>query len=396
MVELPWPHTLLHTKRKPMIHALTALPRKLTLAIASALLLVIVFTVLALFPRQTGVALLNVNLTPIEKIAPADTGNLFLTPASSNWWKTISSLSPASEKLQTINPLDSKVSLKRFGYTMSNNNMADSKIAGPLRLGYIEVTDAKDVPNLSKWLTDKSDGGNNFKVFSKDNVVVIAPSWVRAEADVFTTNALNTNNRYANNIRTANRDETIGFSYIDFKAYSNALFNTKDPSKASSLKEFFKSQFSINMDTDVWTGNASSYDTLWYGNLVTGNVAKDSIDIKKSKAILSGFQQVVSSKAGVDIINPNESVLFNAIYLDVTGASSEADTKNFQPYFAPYDQLFSSAGFSQDNSVYRGTIDPSVLNSVMSGLPIQPENIDKVLFAANGTKLAFGFVSKNK
>jgi hypothetical protein len=377
-----------------MLHALTKLPRKVLLAIVSAVLLVVVFTVIALFPRATGVAIVNVTLTPIEKIAPADTGNIFTTPASSTWWKTISSLSPASEKLQGINPLDSKVSIKRFGYTMSKNNISDSKIAGPLRLGYIEVNESKDVSALVSWLNEKSDSGNNFKVFSKDKVVVIAPSWVRTEADVFASDTLATNNKYSSNIKMANRDESVGFSYIDFSAYSNALFNTKDPTKASLLKEFFKDQFSINMDTDVWTGNASSYNTLWYGDLVKGNVTKDSIDINKSKTILSGFQQVISSKNGVDIINPNESILFNALYLNVTGASTAEDAKNFQPYFAPYDQLFSSAGLSQDKSVYRGLVDPSVLNSVMSGLPVQPENIDKVVFAANGTKLAFGLVSK--
>lgn len=378
-----------------MLHALTKLPRKVIVAILSAVFLVIVFTIIALFPRATGVAIVNVNLTSIEKVAPTDTGSIFITPASSTWWKTISSLSPSSEKLQGVNPLDSKVPIKRFGYTMSKNNIPDSKIAGPLRLGYIEVNDVKDVPALVAWLTEKSDTGNNFKVFSKDNVVVITPSWVRAETDIFTSDTLNTNNKYASNIKMSNRDDAVGFSYIDFSAYSNALFNTKDPAKASALKEFFKNQFSINMDTDVWTGNASSYNTLWYGDLVKGNVAKDSIDINKSKSILTGFQKVITSNNGIETINPNESILFNALYLNVTGVSTDEDTKNFQPYFAPYDKLFSSAGFSQDKSVYRGTIDVSILNSVMSGLPTQPENIDKMLFAANGTKLAFGLVYKN-
>lgn len=378
-----------------MPHALTKIPRKVLVAILSAVFLVVVFTVIALFPRATGVAIVNVNLTAIEKVAPADPGNVFITPASSTWWKTISALSPASEKLQTINPIDSKVSISRFGYTMSKNNIPESKIAGPLRLGYIEVKDAKDTPTLVSWLMDKSDTGNNFKVFSRDNVVVIAPSWVRDETDVFTSNTLNTDNKYASNIKMANRDDTVGFSYIDFSAYSNALFNTKDSVKASQLKEFFKDQFSINMDTDVWTGNASAYNTLWYGDLVKGNVTKDSIDINKSKSILTGFQKVISSKNGVDTISPNESILFNALNLNVTGASTDEDAKNFQQYFSSYDQLFSSAGFSQDKSVYRGTIDVSILDSVMSGLPAQPENVDKVLFAANGKKLAFGMVYKN-
>jgi hypothetical protein len=378
-----------------MPNAFTKLPRKVLLAIVSAVLLVIVFTVIALFPRATGVAIVNVTMTPIEKVAPADTGSIFITPASADWWKTISSLSPVSEKIHGINPLDSKVSIKRFGYTFSQNNVSDSKIAGPLRLDYIEVTNSNDTSKLVAWLNGKSDNGNSFKVFSKDNVIVIAPSWVRTETDVFAANTLDTSKKYADNIKMANRDENIGFSYIDFNAYSNALFNTKDPAKASLLKEFFKNQFSINMDTDVWTGNASSYNTLWYGDLVKGNVTKDSIDINKSKAILSGFQNVVSSSNGIDIINPNESILFSALYLNVTGASTAEDAKNFQQYFAPYDKLFTSAGLSQDKSVYRGMIDLSILNSVMSGLPVQPENIDKVVFAANGTKIAFGFVSKN-
>lgn len=377
-----------------MPHALTKLPRKVLLAIVSAVFLVVVFTVIALFPRATGVAIVNVTLTPIENVAPADTGSIFITPASATWWKTISSLSPASEKLQGMNPLDSKVSIKRFGYTMSKNNISDSKIAGPLRLGYIEVNDAKDTPELVAWLTEKSNSGNDFKVFSKDQVVVISPSWVRNDTDVFAADTLNANNKYSNNIKMANRDDSVGFSYIDFGAYSNALFDTKDQAKATSLKEFFKSQFSINMDTDVWTGNASAYNTLWYGDLVKGNVTKDAIDINKSKSILSGLQTVISSKNGIDVINPNESVLFSALSLNVTGASTAEDAKNFQPYFAPYDQLFSSAGLSQDESVYRGAVDLAILNSVMTGLPIQPENIDKVVFAANGTKLAFGFVSK--
>jgi hypothetical protein len=378
-----------------MLHALTKLPRKVLVAILSAVFLVIVFTIISLFPRATGVAIVNVDLNPIEKIAPADTGTIFITPASQTWWNTISSLSPSSENLEGINPLDSKVSIKRFGYTMSKNNIPDSKIAGPLRLGYIEVSDAKDAPTLVSWLTEKSDTGNNFKVFSKDNVVVITPSWVRAETDIFTSDTLNTNSKYASNIKMANRDDTVGFSYIDFSAYSNALFNTKDPTKASSLKEFFKNQFSIDMDTDVWTGNASSYNTLWYGDLVKGNVTKDSIDINKSKSILTGFQKVVSRENGIETIIPNESILFNALYLNVTGASTDEDAKNFEPYFKPYDQLFSSAGFSQDKSVYRGTIDPAILNSVMTGLPTQPENIEKVLFAANGKKFAFGLTYKN-
>lgn len=378
-----------------MPHALTKLPRKVLLAIVSAVFLVTVFTVIALFPRATGVAIVNVTLTSIENVAPADTGSIFITPASATWWKTISSLSPASEKLQEMNPLDSEVSIKRFGYTMSKNNISDSKIAGPLRLGYIEVNDSKDTPELVSWLTEKSNNGNTFKVFAKDKVVVIAPGWVRSEADVFASDTLNTNSKYSENIKMANRDESVGFSYIDFSEYSNALFNTKDPEKASLLKEFFKNQFSINMDTDVWTGNASAYDTLWYGDLVKGSISKDSIDINKSKSILSGFQKVISSNKGIDVINPNESVLFSALSLNVTGVSTAEDAKNFQPYFAPYEQLFSSAGLSQDQSVYRGAVNPSVLHSVMSDMPTQPENIDKIVFAANGTKLAFGLVIKN-
>ena len=378
-----------------MPHALTKLPRKVLLAIVSAVFLVTVFTVIALFPRTTGVAIVNVTLTSIENVAPADTGSIFITPASATWWKTISALSPASEKLQGMNPLDSKVSIKRFGYTMSKNNVSDSKIAGPLRLGYIEVNDSKDTSELVSWLSEKSNNGNNFKVFAKDKVVVIAPGWVRSEADVFSSDTLSTNDKYSENIKMANRDDSVGFSYIDFSEYSNALFNTKEAAKADSLKEFFKNQFSINMDTDVWTGNASAYNTLWYGDLVKGNVSKDSIDINKSKSILSGFQEVISSKNGIDIINPNESILFSVLSLNVTGVSTAEDAKNFQPQFAPYEQLFSSAGLSQDQSVYRGAVDPSVLNSVMSGLPTQPENIDKIVFAANGTKLAFGFVNKN-
>lgn len=378
-----------------MPYALAKLPRKVLVAILSVLFLVVTFTAIALFPRATGVAIVNVDLTPIEKVAPADTGSVFITPASVKWWKTISSLSPASEKLQAVNPLDSKVAIKRFGYTMSKNNIAESKIAGPLRLGYIEVNDTKDAPTLVSWLTDKSDNGNSFKVFSKDNVVIITPSWVRYETDIFTADTLATNNKYASNIKMSNRDETVGFSYIDFSAYSNALFNTKDPAKASQLKDFFKNQFSIDVDNDVWTGNASAYNTLWYGDLVKGNVTKDSIDIDKSKSILTGFQKVISVKDGIDAIDPNESILFSALYLNVTGVSNAEDAKNFQPYFAPYDQLFSSAGLSQDKSVYRGTIDLSILNSVMTGLPAQPENIDKVLFAANGKNFAFGLVYKN-
>lgn len=379
-----------------MPNALTKLPRKVLLAIASAVFLVAVFTVLVLFPRTTGVAIVNVPLTPIENIAPADTGSIFITPASDTWWKTISTLSPASEKLQGINPLDSKVSIKRFGYSMSRNNISDSKIAGPLRLGYIEVNDSKDTPELVSWLQEKSNNGNNFKVFAKDKVIVIAPDWVRSETDVFSPDSLNTNKKYSENIKMANRDDNVGFSYIDFSEYSKALFSTKDPAKASALKEFFKTQFSINMDSDVWTGNASAYNTLWYGDFVKGNITKDSIDINKSKTILSGFQKIVSSNNGVDIINPNESILFNALSLNVTGLSSAEDAENFQPYFAPYEKLFSSAGLSQDQSTYRGAIDPAVLNSVMSGLPTQPESTDKIVFAANGKKLAFGFVNKNQ
>lgn len=376
--------------------ALTKLPRKVLLAIASAILLVTVFTVIALFPRATGVAIVNATLTPIENVAPADTGSIFITPASATWWKTIASLSPASERLHGINPLDSNVSIERFGYTMSKNNTSDSKIAGPLRLGYIEVSDPKDAPELVAWLNEKSNNGSAFKVFSKDQVVVIAPDWVRNEADVFASNTLNKNTKYSDNIKMANRDESVGFSYIDFSEYSNTLFNTKDATKAAALKDFFKNQFSIDMDTDVWTGNASAYNTLWYGDLVKGNVSKDSIDINKSKAILSGFQKVVSSNKGIDIINPNESILFNVLSLNVTGVSTAEDAKNFQPHFAPYEQLFSSAGLSQDQSVYRGAVDPAVLNSVMSGLPIQQENTEKIVFAANGKKLAFGFVNKNQ
>lgn len=378
-----------------MPHALAKLPRKVLVAILSVLFLVITFTFLALFPRATGVAIVNVDLTPIEKIAPTDTGNIFITPASATWWKTISALSPASEKLQAVNPLDSKVAIKRFGYTMSKNNIPESKIAGPLRLGYIEINDTKDAPMLVSWLTDKSDNGNSFKVFSRDSVVVIAPSWVRYETDIFAADTLNTNSKYASNIKLSNRDEAVGFSYIDFNAYSNALFNTKDPAKAAKLKDFFKNQFSIDVDNDVWTGNASAYNTLWYGDLIKGNVTKDSIDIEKSKSILTGFQKVISVNDGIDAIDPNESILFNALYLNVTGVSTDEDAKNFQPHFAPYDQLFSSAGLNQDKSVYRGTIDISILNSVMTGLPTQPENIEKVLFAANGKKFAFGLVYKN-
>ena len=379
-----------------MPHALTKLPRKVLLAILSAIFLVVVFTFIALFPKTTGVAIVNVTLTPIEEVAPADTGSIFITPASADWWKTVSALSPVSEKLQTINPMDSKVAIKRFGTTLSHNNVADSKIAGPLRLEYIEVNDSKDTPALVAWFNEKSNNGDSFKVFSKDKVVVVAPGWVRSEADVFTTDSLNADNKYATNIKMANRDENVGFSYINFSAYSNALFNTKDADKASALKDFFKNQFSINLDTDVWTGNASAYNTLWYGEMVKGNVTKESIDISKSKAILSGFQKVVSSNNGLNIINPNESILFSALSLNVTGASSEEDAKNFQANFEPYDKLFSSAGFSQEQSVYRGTVDLAVLNSVMTGLPAQPENIDKVVFAANGKNLAFGFASKNQ
>lgn len=373
----------------PFIKKLT---RKQMWAALSGLLVIGLVIGFAFFTgTKTSNPLIKASLSPIEKVAPKDTGSLFMTPATKDWWGFISLMPVSSTGLVGLPFDEANAHPLRYAYATSLNTTKDFKNAGPLRIIYIETASPEDAQRGYDWLATKKTQLDDRQVAVKNNIIAISQGWTNQD-DVFPKDTLQNNDTYTTNTKVANRDNTIGFGYIDFKSTMNALMNTKNPEAAKKLTDYFKLQFGIDIHNGSWVGHAAGANTAWVGETDHFNVDTNSINVDQARLTLLSFQTAASNGTGVEFVTQNENELSQGIAFNIKGKSSTVDTDNFNKSFEKYDTLFANAGISKDNAQVRGAIDLGIFTSVMSDVLKSQEGMRGVTFAMQDNKLVMAFL----
>lgn len=365
--------------------------KQLWAALASLLVLGLVAGFVIFTGMKTTNPLIKATLSPIEKIAPEETGSLFMVPATADWWTFISLMPATATGINGANFADANAHPQRYAYVTSLNTTKDFKNAGPLRIVYIETASPADAQRGYNWFMKNKTNLNDRQVSVKNNIIAISQGWT-TQNDVFPKATLEANDAYTTNTKVANRDDTLGFGYIDFKSTMNALMTTKDPEAAKKLTNYFKLQFGVDIHNGSWTGHASGANTAWVGETDNFTIDMQSIDVDQAQKTLLSFQTVASSGNGVEFVTQNENDLSQGIAFDIKGKSSAADTTAFNKGFEKYTTLFNNAGVTKENAQIRGAIDLSIFTSVMSGVMQSNEGMRGIAFAMQDNKLVMAFL----
>lgn len=356
-------------------------------AVIAALAVVMITT-----SHEKSNPLTKAELSPIEKVAPSGTSSLFLTPATQDWWGFVTAMAPSEYYVKGLNFTESGVQPERFGYVSSINTSEEAKSGGPVKIIYVETKTADDANKFAEWILSKKNAYSTMGFMVKDNIVAITQGWAANDESVFPAETLASNDSYTTDTKVASRDNTIGFAYLDMGKSTASLEQTKDPAVAKKLDEFFKLQFGLDIHKGSWVGHAAGPNTLWVGETNNINIDSNGIDTAKAKELLASFKKIQMQTPEYSISEENESVLFSALLLSIKDKSSDEDKKNFNETFAAYNEVFSKAGFDENNSIFRGAVQTSPLEYVLSGLPQKDSGMKGVVFAAKNGEMAFGFI----
>lgn len=329
----------------------------------------------------------------IEKVVSNKTGQLFVTGATADWWKYIADTSYDSKTLAKLNPFTDNKDINKLGYAMYVNPDESIQAGGPLRITYLETKNAEAATSLQAWFEGKKDTASPYNVRVQDNVVAIGPSWAFDNSLYFTDKSLGNDSTYLNQTATANRNDKIGYGYINFSNYFEAMLTSKDDADVKTiLNEYIKYEFGLKDKKGVWVGNASVYNSLWKGKFVEGGFDASILDPKKAEDIIQNREKLVSDNGEELIVDPRESSLLSDVFVAAPGKSTDNAIKSFKEYFAPYDSAFTKEGFSESSSLLRGAINISAWNATLAGNGQKDENLSTILFAGKNGEMAFTFL----
>ena len=359
-----------------------------------AALVIIVISLISLFViSNTTKKISQGEVSGIEKVVSKDVGQIFVTGATSDWWKFIADSSYDSGVLAKMNPFSENKDITRLGYAQYVNPDESLKSGGPLRVTYLETKDAKAAEALASWFDGKKDATNPYNVRVKDNIVAIGPEWAFDNSLYFSATPIGLEESYLNDTAAANRNSNIGYSYMDASKYFASLLGANSDNDAKALlNEYIKYEFGLKDKNAIWIGNASTYNSLWKGKFIKGGFDSSILDPEKASDILQGRQKVISDNGEEMIVDPRESSLLSDVFVSAPGKSSEESKKSFNEFFAPYNSAFEKEGFSENSSMLRGTINLPAWNATLSGNGEKKENLSTVIFAGNAKEMTFTFI----
>lgn len=356
-------------------------------AVIAALAVVMITT-----SQEKANPLTKAELSAIEKVAPKGTSSIFLTPATQEWWGFVTAMAPSDFSIKGLDFTESGVQPERFAYVSAINTSAESKSGGPIKTIYVEAKNAEEANKFAEWILSKKDAYSTMGFMVNGKIVAISQGWAANNENIFPDETLESNDAYTTDTKVASRDNSIGFAYIDMAKTTESLQQTKDAEVSKKLDEFFKLQFGIDIHKGSWVGHAAGANTLWVGETNNISIDEKGIDTAKAKELLSSFKTAQMETPEYTISAENESVLFSALILNLRDKSSDEDKKNFNQTFSSYDEVFSKAGFDANSSIFRGAVQTSPLEYVLSGLPQKDSGMKGVVFAAKEGKMAFGFI----
>lgn len=368
-----------------------SLKRKIFIVIA--IILAVAATVSLFVINKTTGKINQGEISAIEKTVPVQTGQLFVAPATDDWWKFISDISYASKELAVMKPIDANEGIVRIGYAQSVNTKEEILSGGAIRTTYFETETPENASALATWFKDNKAEGAPYTVFNKDNIVALTPDWVVTEDVPFPEETLGEDSSYVTATGTWYRNAGVGYGYLDFETYFEALMATQeDETVRNVLNEYITYQFGLEDKKGIWAGNASKYNTLWEGTFLSGGFKESLIDQQRAADILQGREEILDDDGQIAVIDPRESKLLSYVALSVPSKDTVADKAEFNSFFAPYDEAFSDAGYTADESLMRGAISTVEWNSTLSGKGSRTENIAAYLFAVKDNKMAFTFL----
>lgn len=365
--------------------------RKIPLIIGS---LVVVFALIAAFVviNATTKKISQGEISELEKVMSADAGQVFITPASSDWWAFIADASYDSKNLATMDPIAENEGILKLGYARSVNTDEATKNGGALRITYLQADTQENAQGLAEWFEAQRIETSEYNVRIKDNIVAIGPDWAFEDRIYFDDTPLGNDENYLTKTAKAYRNANVGFAYMNTGKYFESLLATKmDGSATTALNEYLRYAFGMKDKENLWVGNAGAYNALWKGNFVQGGVDETLLDPAKANDILQGRQQVVDDTGEEVVIDPRESAIISEVFVS-TKNSTETEKINFNTFFEPYNDVFSKEGFSENDATMRGAINLPQWNSSLSDIGQRPENLSTALFAVKGSEMTFTFL----
>lgn len=328
----------------------------------------------------------------IEKVVSKEAGQIFITGATPDWWKFISDTSYDSGSLHKLNPFADNEDITRLGYAQYINPDESIKAGGPLRITYLETKNAESATTLANWFNEKNNATSPYNVRTKENIVAIGPEWAFDNSAYFSDTPIGLEQSYLNDTASANRNSNIGFAYMDADKYITSLFNSKEDADAKSLlNEYIKYEFGLKDKTAIWTGNASTYNSLWKGKFLKGGFDPSILDPEKASDILQGRQKVLSDNGEEMIVDPRESSLLSDVFVSAKNSSDISKT-SFNDFFTPYNAAFEKEGYSEESSLLRGVVNIPAWNATLSGTGEKKENLSTFIFAGKDKEMVFTFI----
>lgn len=379
-----------NTKAEPITEPKKS-SRKIPLIIGS---LVVVLALVAAFVviNATTKKISQGEISELEKVMSADAGQVFITPAESDWWAFIADASYDSRSMATMDPVAENEGIIKLGYARSVNTDEATKNGGGLRITYLQTETPEDAQKLAEWFETKRTETSEYNVRIKDSIVAIGPDWAFEDRIYFDETPLGSDETYLTKTAKAYRNSNVGFAYMNTGKYFESLLTTKmDADAKTALNEYLRYAFGMKDKDSLWVGNAAAYNALWKGNFVQGGVDENLLDPTKANDILQGRQQVVDDTGEEVVLDPRESAIISEVFVS-TKKSTETEKINFNNFFEPYNDVFSKEGFSDNDATMRGAINLPQWNSSLSDIGQRPENLSTALFAVKGNEMTFTFL----
>lgn len=226
----------------------------------------------------------SVVTSTIPSLAPADADTMVLAPYSAAWWKKVAAMAPPETALIRVDPETAGAPIKNIGYSRSQDHVQrEIPMTGPYRLFYAEADSPEDTDKIAEWLK-RADGFEGRRVYTKGNIVVVAPSWVAAfdapEKSMADVAGYTSDLSGSQASMWRNPDQEI-----------RSLAGSEDTTTGKALTAVMRNGFGFTSGT-TWLGTSTD-GAAWSGDFTNGGVDPAKINFEETRKVLDATAKTI-------------------------------------------------------------------------------------------------------
>jgi hypothetical protein len=314
--------------------------------------------------------------TGIPAYAPANSDTLVVAPYTENWWAKITAMAPRDFMLDQITP-DHELRIAHIGYSRSQDTV-ERPVPGPLRVFFIEATDAGEAGRIATWLKS-APGYDHRAIHVSGNVIAITAPWIKDY------NPPSQSMASEPQFKTALTDKKASMWFSPVREAAS-LTGTGNPEKTKALETYVEKGMGFSADT-AWSGTSSDGQS-WSGTFTVGGVDPARVNFTDASAALMSQRKVLATidakpgqntKSTYQVSDPGLSAVLATATVSVPSAGSLG--ANTMPLNVP----------SVQDAKMTAVQNLTTLTRAATGDPGDSESVISRSMSANGTEMVLSF-----